>query len=262
MTKKPSTPADLEAPPPIGHNAPPPELSPGEKALAAQAELLARVEPIAERANKLPKAINSEEDLETITPVVVDAKSLSSDIEKARKAEKEPYLEGGRAVDGAFNPIKERVDRIVKVFEGLASDFQRRKIEAQRIADAEEARKAEARAAKLREEADAAKRPETAQRRHDLADAAEADAERAAGLAARGNAEIAKVKTTGGTASARGVWTFAIEDFDKVDLNAIRPFIPREAIEQGLRAYVKIQKGAAKLEGVRFFEDVKASFRR
>ena len=113
-----------EQAPGIGHNS-----APIEEILAdTQKGLLARVEPLAERANALPKKIASEDDLALVTPVVVDAKALAKDIETARSAEKKPYLDGGRAVDAFFKPHKDRLDRIVGVFERLASDFQREKI--------------------------------------------------------------------------------------------------------------------------------------
>ena len=264
------TPKQTEQAPGLGHNNPPEEThhedgtprSIEELLAASQAEIIAKVEPIAERANKLPRSIDSEDDLNKVTPVVLDAKALVRDLEAARKAAKQPYIDGGKAVDGFFNPVKDRIGRIVSVFEDLASDFQRRKIEAERAARAEEARKAEQRAQKAREDAEKAKRADTREKRLDAADQAQVEADRAAASVTQTNAQLGKVSGSGGTASARTHWTFAIEDFDKLDLNAIRHFIPRDAIEQGLRAYVKIQKGSAKMDGVRFYEDVKTSFRR
>lgn len=255
---------DETAPAGVGHNNPPEETPPtiSETLQLSAADLIGKVQPLADRANKLPRVINTEDELNAVAPVVVDAKQLVKNLEAARKAAKQPYIDGGKEVDGFFNPVKDRIGKIVSVFEALASDFQRRKIAAERAARAEEARKAEERAEKERQKAEAAKRPETREKRLDAAETAQVEADRAAAAVQKTNAELGKVSGAGGTASARTVWTFAIEDFDAVDLNAIRHFIPREAIEQGLRAYVKIQKGSAKMNGVRFYEDVKTSFRK
>jgi hypothetical protein len=254
---KPTPDDDLNPRAVIGGNMPPLE---EQLATAAQA-LIDRIEPIATRANALPRVIASEKDIETIAPVVIDAKNLSRELEKTREAQKKPFLEGGKAVDGFFKPMTTRLDRIVSAFEGLTSQFQRDRAAAERLRLQEEARIAQQKADKLREDAEKAKRPQTAEKRADLADQAEADAERAAAAAAQSTQTIAKIDTGGAKVSGRAVWAFEIEDLNKVDLNAIRPFIDREAIEKALRAYAKIQRSAAKVDGVKFFEDVKSSFR-
>lgn len=246
-----------EQAPGIGHNAPPIE----ELLADTQKDLLARVEPLAERANDLPKKIASEDDLAKVTPVVVDAKALAKDIEGARSAEKKPYLDGGRAVDAFFKPHKDRLDRIVGVFERLASDFQREKIAEERRRAEEAERKADAEAERLRKEAEAAKKPETRQRKLDKAAEAENEADRAAAAAGRSGNELGKVTTAGGTARAQTFWNYAIDNYGGVDLNSIRDFIDREAVEKAIRAKIKIQKGNTEIPGVRVFEDVKASIR-
>lgn len=248
----------------LGHNNPPEDTPKTIPEILAEksAETLGKIEPLAERANALPRVINTEEELNKVVPVVLDAKDLVKNLEAERKVEKDPHFKAGKEVDAFFNAHKERIGKIVTVFEGLASDFQQRKIEAERLARAKEAREAEEKARKELQKAEEAKRPETREKRMDLAEAAQADADRAAAAVQKTNAELGKVKGSGGTASARTTWSFSIEDFDKIDLNKIRHFIPRDAIEQGLRAFVKLQKGSASVEGVRFYEDVKTSFRR
>ena len=246
-----------EQAPGIGHNAPPIE----EILADTRSALLARVEPIAERANGLPKKIASEDDLALVTPVVVDAKALAKEIENARRDDKQPYLDGGRAVDAFFKPHKDRLDRIASVFERLASDFQREKIRQERARAEESERKAAAEAERLRKEAEAAKKPETQQRKLDAAAEADNAADRAAAAASRSGNELGKVTTAGGTARAQTFWNFAIDNYGEVDLNAIRDFIDREAVEKAIRAKIKIQKGNTDIPGVRVFEDVKASIR-
>jgi hypothetical protein len=248
----------------MGGNFPPEETPKTIPELMAEQhkELFDKIEPIALRANALPKAIDSDADLELVTPVVLDAKDLSAEIEKARGIAKKPYWDAGKEVDATFKALTTRLDRISSVFQKLASDYQTRVIKAKRDADLAEARRVEAAAQKLRDEAATAKRPETAERKLDQAEGMESVADRHAASASRSNAEVGKIQTAGGTASARTNWAASIEDFDAIDLNKIKHFIPRDAIEKGLAAYVKIQKEGAKMEGVLFFEDVKTSFRR
>lgn len=254
MTDKANT---TEQPAGIGHNAPPIE----ELLASISAELLAGLDPIAERANGLPKVIKTEADLALVTPVVVDAKALSKKIEKMRTDEKAPYLAGGRAVDAFFNPSKARLDRIASVFERLAGDFQREKIATQRREAEEAERKAAADAERLRREAEEVVKPETKQKRLDAAAEADNAADRAAAAATAETADLAKVTTAGGTVRGQTFWNFAIEKYDDVDLNSIRDFIDRDAVEKAIRAKIKIQKGNTEINGVRVFEDVKTSIR-
>lgn len=249
-----------EQAPGIGHNS----ASIEEILQDTRSALMARVEPLAERANsvELPnKKIESEDHLALITPIVVDAKALAKDLENARKDDKQPYLDGGRAVDAFFKGPKDRLDRIVGVFERLASDFQREKIAEERRRAEEAERRAEAEAERLRKEAETAKKPETQQRKLDKAAEADNAADRAAAAAQRSGNELGKVSTAGGTARAQTFWNYAIENYGELDLNSIRDFIDREAVEKAIRAKIKIQKGNTEIPGVRVFEDVKASIR-
>jgi hypothetical protein len=241
----------------VGDNKPPLE----EQLAVTHAALVGRVEPIALRANKLPKKITTEADLELITPVVVDAKALSKELEAARALEKDPHFKAGKTVDAFFKVSKDRLDRIATVFEQVAAQFQRDKMEAERIAGIEEQRRADAEAERLRKKAEAAVKPETKQKHLDAADRAEGASDRAAAGIAQSDKAIGTVATSAGKVSGKKFWNFAIEDFDKVDLNAIRDFVDRAAIEKAIKAKIGIQKGNTKIDGVRVFEDVKASIR-
>lgn len=247
------------APPPheMGHNNPPLE----EQLRLQYLDVINRVEPLAERANKLPKQIASEEDLAIITPVVVDAKKLAGDLEKLREAEKKPFLDKGREVDAFFTPMRDRMKRIATVFENLASEFQRAKAQREQAAADERARIAEAEAEKHRKKADAAKRADTVAKHEIAAEQAEDAASREAAAGKAAAEDALKIRTSAGTARGTKFWNFEIEEFDKVSLDDIRPFLSRDTVEKAIRAKIKIQKGDTKIGGVRVFEDVKASIR-
>lgn len=253
----------------IGGNSPPPEFSIDNHVAGLAARLNAdhfammneKVGPIAQRANDAPQAFANDEDLANAADIVTDARAARAELDGLRKKEKEPFKLGVETVDDFFrDPIK-RLDRIVTVFEDRATVYtreKRRKAEAaaqaerDRLArEADEARQKAAVAAEFGDEAEANEHSEAAAQ-------AEARIEEAAPQTApepvRG--------TTGGSARSRAEWTFEIEDFAKLDLNALRDFIAPEAVEKALKAYVKLRKATAKVEGVRFFEEEKASLRR
>lgn len=242
----------------IGGNNPP-----IKEALADQyKELVSLIDPIAERANALPRKIEDDEDLGPIGEVVLDAKKLAKKLEDTRSAEKSPHLEAGREVDSFFKPLTERLGKIVDVFEAEASRYQRAKAEAERRRAADEAAKLRAEEERKLSEAGSAKRESTADRKKDEAASLNNQAAEADRRAEASPAELTKVRTeTGVTASAKAKWAFRIVDLASIDLNSLRDFFRLEDIEKAIRSKVAIHKGNTKIEGVDVFEDVKATFR-
>lgn len=238
-------------------------------------DLIAKIDPIAERANALaaelkgdaekiePATIRTEKQLATISELVLDAVDLSKKLEATRTVEKKPHLDACREVDGYFGALTTRLNRIADTFTELASGHQRAvSAEARRKADAEAAA-LRAKEEKLRAAADAAKRPDTAAKKQDQADELAAQAEAAEAKAASSNHELTKVKTDAGVSvGAKTEWTFKITDYEAIPLDKLRPYFKREEIEKAIRAFVKIHKGAAVLAGVHFEEDIKATIRR
>lgn len=238
-------------------------------------DLLAKIDPIAERANKLaaelkgeaekiePATIRTEAQIATISELVLDASDLSKKLEATRTVEKKPHLDACREVDGYFGALTTRLNRIADTFTDIASGHQRAvAAEARRKAEAEAA-ELRAKEEKLRAAAEAAKKPATADKKQEQADEIAAQAEAAEAKAATTNHELAKVKTDAGVSvGAKTEWTFKITDYEAIPLDKLRPYLKREVIEQAIRAYVKIHKGSASLAGVHFEEDIKATIRR
>jgi membrane-associated HD superfamily phosphohydrolase len=92
--------------------------------------------------------LSNEKQAESVTQLVDAAKRLEAEIETTRKTEKEPFLEGGRAVDAKYKPLAERVDKITKLLkrslkawlEAVEADKQRKAEAARREAEEAEAR--------------------------------------------------------------------------------------------------------------------------
>lgn len=228
-----------------------------------QKSLIERIEPLAERANAMPRKIEDDETLGKVGDLVVDALKLITDLDNARKVEKQPYLDGGREVDSFFKTASERVERISDVFQKIAGDYQREKAaEARRKAE-DEARKLREDEARKRQEADNAKRQSTTDRKHDEADEIAAKAEEAEAKAASTNHELSKVKTeTGVTAGSRSTWKARIVDYDALPLGPLLNFFNEADVLKAANSMAKAHKSRAKCPGIEFFEETTATFRR
>ncbi|MCX5495415.1 hypothetical protein OSH11_11915 [Kaistia dalseonensis] len=215
------------------------------------AELFAEVERLAARANEAPRKIIDEATGEAVAKIRKDAAAFFKQVDTIRTDEKDPHLQAGRTVDDFFRPLLERSEKMRKFFVGveddrareLAAEERRRREEALRKLREEEQRQRE-----IAERQAAAARPVAAAKAEDKAEAA---AERAERL------EVAPVTLDG----AKAEWAFRIVDPDAVDLNALRPFIPAEAVEKALRQHMRIHKGSRAIAGVEFFQDFKAKRR-
>lgn len=249
--------------PSIGHNNPPEPTLPERLAETYGAEV-AKVDHLAKRADCVPKEIATNVDRDEAANIARDAGALAKSLDKLREVEKAPHLKAGRDVDGYFNPVVNRLDRISKILLGRISDFNRaqaakaarEKAEAERIERerAEEARKAAEAAARAGRVDDAVE---------EMKDAA-AFEERAASIAAAPTIDRDEFKATtdAGTAiGTRRVWTFEVADYSKIDLNALRGSFKRDVIDAALRQHVRTYKDGAPVAGVRFFEDEKATVR-
>lgn len=246
----------------IGHNNPPPL----REILAERFAPLSReIEQLAERANEAPKEIANEEQYGAVGDIAVEARKLTKSIDEKRKAEKEPYLQGGRDVDAFFGILLDRVKRIADTLQARADTYARQKAAEERRKREEEARRQQAEEQRQREIAakEAERNRPTAAAKHE--DKAEAAAERVAEAQAAASVKAAELtrtrSATGTVASARTTWDFEITDINAVPLDTLRPFIKREHIEQAIRSFVRINKDSAQLAGVKIFESTKANFR-
>lgn len=252
----------------IGGNSPPPEFwlsllidsLPDRLAADHAAAIAAKIAPIAERANAMPVDFTTDDDLAKATDIANDAADAWDALDAQRKAEKELFKRGGEIVDDFHRDPLARLKRIKDAFIDRATKYTREK-KRKAEADAQAERDRLARIAEenriAAEAAAAFGDDDEAKKRTQIAETVEARVE-----------DVAPEKTEpvrasgGGTAGTKKEWTFEIEDFQKVDLNAIRAFVAPDAIEKALAKMAKQQKHLAKVEGVRFFEDEKASFRR
>lgn len=182
----------------------------------------------------------------------------------ARVAEKEPFLAGGRTVDGFFasrmidplGQLKFRVENKLGAYLRAKADRERREREAEAARLAVEAAKREAEALAAME---AAKAPiaETALDAALEAQQASAAADKAA---AAKPADMARTRGDyGSVATLRQEWTFADLARAELDLEALRQHIPADALERALRSFIKA--GGRTIRGARIFQTETAMVR-
>jgi hypothetical protein len=220
---------------------------------------------LASRGNAFPLAIEDDDDLGIANKLVADCRTETDKIDRAREAEKRPYLDAGRIVDAYFKTLTTRLDRMKAAIGERATRYLNKKADAERAVRAAEARKLQEEADRRAHEAILAEAkapagaptPETttamtqatqAQMRADDK-AAEAQATRA---------DLARTRTEGSTATLVDDWQAEITAFDQIDLNKLRPYFSRPDVEKAIRRHVGIHKDAEPLAGVRIFNKPKA----
>lgn len=232
------------------------------------------IEPLIRRRDELlgscqraPAAIEDE----TTSGKVADLTKLISacikNAEADRVSRKEPFLEGGRIVDGLYKQITEpltksktEVERKLTLWQRQKAEEERRRREEEARRQAEEAERARRIAAeaeaKLRTERDV----EAAIAAEEAARQREADAVAARRAAEAKPAELSRERSDlGAVASLRRFWDWTDLDRDQIDLEALRPHLPLDAIEKAVRSYIKA--GGYELRGVVIFENTTTSVR-
>jgi hypothetical protein len=232
--------------------------------LAAKfAARLTETEALATKANALPKALASDDDLVPFVEVVKGARTLLVALDKERKAETDE-LRKQTAVTNAFFATKmvDRLTRIKAVLEERIGDYNEAKEEARRREMAKAAEEAEREASNRIAEAAQAEgsiESEVVQQAADKAVDKATDLKEAA-LGAQ-SPDLVRTRTEAGTVSSTGKWTYEIDDISKIPLAQLRQFIKTEHIEAALAKYASHFEDKKPLAGVRFMKKNRALIR-
>lgn len=247
----------------LGHNEAPLE----ELLMEESAALRDRRDELLAAADRAPAVIEDEETCGKTADLVRLIAACMKNAEATRVSRKEPFLASGRLVDAHYKRITDPLDKVKRNVETRITGFQRQKAEAERRRREEEARRqaeeaehqrraAEDAAAKMREEEDLAGAIEA----EDAARQAEADFATAQKAAAVKSAELSRTRGDyGAVASLRTFWDFTDMDRDAIDLDALRPHLPIDAIEKAVRSFIRA--GGRKLNGCRIYENTATSVR-
>src|ERR1044072_9282194 len=94
----------------LGNNKPPSDMEILQERISENnKEILAGADELVAQADKMPAAIESDEQAGAFTDLIKDLRGAWKKMESTRVAEKEPYLALSRAEDGFFNGTKDRL---------------------------------------------------------------------------------------------------------------------------------------------------------
>lgn len=250
----------------VGHNAPPPDLLVGDALRMAlenaNVTLRGRAQQLVDAESRLPE-ITDDEVAGRVADYIKQLTSAAKTADTTRVGVKEPYLEGGRNIDGFFKGIidplltvKKRVEAKLTAYLRDKAERERREREAAEQRAREEAERAAAAARAAAEKIETAADLHTAIEAEDTAHNAAADLASATKAADAKPADLSRTRGDyGAVASLRTTWTFEVVDM---------ALIPREFLmvnEAALKAHLKARlkdKPPAPVAGVRFYETTNA----
>lgn len=224
--------------------------------------LKARANELLGGASRAPTQIRDDDEQGKVGDLIKLIAACIKRSETSRGSEKEPHLQAGREVDAFFKAISDPLDIAKRGLESRVGVYLRAKADAERKRREEEAARLRAEADAKAKEAEEAKRKATQDRKLEQAAQLEEQAAEVQKTAEVKPAEMARTRgELGSVSTLKQTWTFAIEDEGAIDLEALRPYLPRTDIEKAIRAFVRVHKGSKKLDGVRIFEETSAVVR-
>lgn len=254
----------------LNHNNPPPDLLVGdslrEKLQDENRDLLKRRDELLAAAQRIPP-IDSDDIAGRVSDFVKQLTALNKAAETKRTGAKEPYLEGGRNIDGFFKAITDPVEKIKNIVQISLTKYLRDKADRERHERMEQERLAREAAAKAQREADEQARALANEQQlaaaieaERAAEVAQADAVKAVQAAEAKPAELSRTRGEyGSVTSLRTEWVFDDLDRATLDLEALRPYLPTDGLEKALRAFIRA--GGREIKGARIFETTAAVVR-
>ena len=248
-----------------GDNLPPADADPiHDRLVETYAELEKRTAKLLAGIARVPP-IDSSDLAQSATDFRKQINSHLKKLEALRVSEKAPFYDGVKTVDGFFKgmstPLKQGYEDIGA---NLKKHLRRVEEEARRVAE-EQARVERERERQEREVAERLARDASDEVALQLAVEAETRAQQAkadavvAERAAKAKpAEFSRVRgDLGGVASLKQFWDFRVTARPHIDLEALRPYIKDEHIDQAIRGYVVVHKGDQPLPGVEIFQNTR-----
>jgi hypothetical protein len=154
--------------------------------------------------------IATQEQADAIGSIIAKAKAIKRDADAARKQDKEPHLEAGRAVDANYKPVETKADAVIRAAQAPLTDWLRKLEDEQQ----EAALKAREEAARLAQEAIAAQRTSSGNLAAiEVADALQRDADAAAKIAAKASKQSAHVAGDGRAIGLRTYRVVTVTDY-------------------------------------------------
>lgn len=225
--------------------------------LTAVANLRARFE------SAIP-VVENDEDVGALGEMVKDIRAEWQRVDATREDARRDYLDAQRIVNSFFNERKDTLAGFMAELEARQKVYLDKKADKERARQEEISRLAKVESDRLAEQARLAaadNKPVEAEVAAQASQRAEATAVEAQEQAQSKPADLARTRTTSGTATLAVEWKFEITELPKIDLEALRPYLPRADLEKAIRAFVKVNKGDRPLVGVRIYSTTKAQNR-
>lgn len=246
----------------LGGNNPPSQL---ELLQQQHAILLSTADKRMANAARIPAICKDDAMAAKITDMIKLLNSARTEIEKTHKIEKAPWLEGGRIVDGVFNPVAKKLTDAAREAGRPLTKFQLDKAAEVRRKAEEEAEKARLKAEK-HANAGAALEQENM---HAAAGVAFAEAEaydkRADNAEAVMDAkpsELVQTRTkSGAVASVRMRTVGEVISVAELDLNTLRFFFSPDSLQRALDSFIRASEENRELKGAKIYETAKVSVR-
>lgn len=238
-------------PAPIGHNNPP---TIEEELRDRASELLDRTQKLVDAADRIPAELDAES-APKVTDFIKQVTTCAKAVEDKRKAEKEPFVEGGKRVDVFFKThatdldiAKAKASKPLLAYQTKVQEEERqRRLEQERIAREESDRKAEE-ARKLANaglEEQASVELNKALRDEKKADRLASSVQTGVGLG------VTKSES-GASASTRKRTVIEIVDRNAINYGLLGAHFTADAIQSALNSFVKA--GGAEMPGVKIYE--------
>jgi hypothetical protein len=254
------------------------------------AKLIERRDDLLAAADRVPSLIDTEELAGKVGDFVKQLTGAHKTAEAARVAAKEPHLESTRVVDGFFKQITDPLANTKRMIEARLGAYLKQKADEERrqreaaaqlarekaaaewraAQEAERQRQAAAAGAAAKAQPVPAPTAVQVEQHLDAAHQHENEASQLTAAAQASDADLSRVRGDyGSVQSLRTTIEFEIVDAGSIPIEAIRPYLPRAAIETAIRGFVRtIDASAIKrlgetgvLPGVRIFEKHTASVR-
>lgn len=248
----------------IGHNNPPSDQEIVRESLETRTEdLRARHDELLAAVDRMPSSCDDDETAGKFGDMIKLITACAKSLEAKRVDEKEPYLTLSRVVDGFFKRYTDNLASAkIKVSRPLEV-FLKRKEDERRRAAAEEAARQRAEAERVAAEAAAlaaAKMNDLANQTMNEAIRIDEQAIKSEKLAEAKPSELARTRGDyGSLATLRTVWVGEIIDRDSLDRDSLWPYIPAEALQKAVNAFVRA--GGRELRGAKIFEQSSAQVR-
>jgi membrane protein involved in colicin uptake len=213
-------------------------------------------------ANRHMGALEKGTSIEAVGEILVDLQKVAKDLEKNRKACKEPIIQAGKDIDTIFKVALDPLAKAITNQKGHYSLLQRQAEEARRKAAEAEAKRIQQNAEKRAERQEAKGDDEAAQRAEDIRMAAEAEAAHAEAAIATAVAPPPK------GVSGRKVWKYRFTDeaaFKKACLDGTDKRLRPDMVTVNKAAVTKMVKaledGAGDCKGLEVYCDETVAIR-